>query len=211
MADTMHLCVSYIPLATKNRTMDPGTTMDAADKNAVQHISTLMEDGQALANAKGCLWLMDDDGRPVPVFLMERGKEVYDDLMVWCDQKPEDWFTLDIVAHDGHYAIALMPNVRKSWSRFRLARLMFHDEMLTENAYQTVFVPLFFVSHPTNTTFLALRDKIQSPVRLGILDVAEFDQNDPNASLDKVSYVGPVEWRQDDKVSKPYLEHMLED
>jgi len=73
-------------------------------------------DSHPHGNAKCCLWAFKDD-RPSPVLVLDRGREIGNHLLRWAEGDPVGWFGFHLHVSGDRYAVALVPDFRKSIDR----------------------------------------------------------------------------------------------
>jgi hypothetical protein len=167
-------CISYVPLLRGRPDID-WTEEARRDPDRIRQLLTGTVSGLATA----CLWLRHK-GRPLPVFVYDRGAEIHEHLLEWAEEDPPEWFTLHFgelpasaEASPG-YVAALQPRLDRSVERFRRS---FTPGLLDEATIEVLFSPLYLVSF--GTIYLGLRDRIGPTSLLGILDARDFDPHRP--------------------------------
>ena len=126
--------LSYVPLLS-------GTAGEALSGRRRQEVFRGLKQSPAV---RGLLWLREDDD-VVPVFLLERAREVAEHLKSWAEGSPQHWFYLYIARTAQRWHVMLAPNLQRSISRYREARWLRFGEVAPEDAkFQLVYQPLYW-------------------------------------------------------------------
>lgn len=148
--------IGYHPLLDTNRI--PGSLLDKGDSEKFINEMRGIYD----KSVDGCMWGVAEDGSLALALMIEQAEEVAEHLIKWSENKPTEWFKLYIAWEDpSRYCVALMPNPRKSVERFKVARMMFHDDLPdSDDKYTVIFSPLIVCS--AGSTFSAhVADKLR--------------------------------------------------
>ena len=119
MAKTKYIIISYFPLLE-------GRAGDNFDQDRIDEVTNRLDKLSPFSNAEGCLWGLENDS-PHPIFIMKRGDEIYEHLILWGEGKPEDWFELHIAHWESRYAIGLIPKLDLSVERFKDAQKLINN------------------------------------------------------------------------------------
>jgi hypothetical protein len=181
-----NLVFSYFPMLV----CEPGTTFFGSEIEdnipEMQNYFDSLPSGQADA----CLWCMDEDGSASIVLLMEDAKPIAEHLNYWSEEKPEEWFTLSIIESDSKYAVALAPNLDRSFERWKITfqlKTGFPPPVYEEEKY--FFKPLFFVAK-SKTSFLQSKNHIRNKSRVGLIDSKDFNQTSTSLDFSKIHWLG---------------------
>src|SRR5262249_11614411 len=141
--------------------------------------------------AHACLWL-ESAGQPRPVLVLDQAKAIADHPTEWAEGDPASRFRLGIAEHGGRDALALLPNLDPSLTRFQLARrLAGHPPGPRADEVLYVCRPLHFVSAPDHI-YQKFRHRVPSRVTLGLLDRSQIDPEHPE-QVDRlrIRHLGP--------------------
>lgn len=145
--------------------------------------------------AAGCLWADDGDGRPYPVLILGRGREIAEHFVEWSEGDPPAWFKLHVAERDGVYCLVLIPDVRKSMDR-QLAAMALTSGRHVPVPEQTsvLFKPLRFVSNGPSGIWSKVRGAMSGKVKVGILDMSDVREGDAmSADPEKIVVLGEFE------------------
>lgn len=162
--DTKYICVSYVPLLRGA----PGTLMDA-----VHPPPELQEaiDSDA-GDTPGCAWVAQD-GKAAPILVMKDMDAVLDHLEQWAEGVPQQWFRLIIKQVHERYVVCLMPDLKKSVERFKVAMKIFQGIDITDDAsINIIFKPIIFVSSKVPTSYLRIKGSIGDRTHLYCMDLS---------------------------------------
>lgn len=162
-------------------------------------------------NAKCCLWALRDD-RPSPVFVLNRGREIGEHLLRWAEDDPVSWFDLHLRVSGSRYAMALLPDFRKSIDRWKIAcqlRNGFPPPPDMESL--VIFRPIHFISTGESILQKSGLGAGSGPVSVGIMDASDLDMKDPSSSdFDSILWIGPFEVHVDDPEASNYMRGLFE-
>lgn len=157
--------------------------------------------------AKACLWA--DADNPHPILLLEQGRAIRDHLVAWAEGDPPSWFELHLIERLGFYALALIPNLRKSADRQLAAMALAAGRAIPAPGEQSVvFRPLHFVSSGPSETFGSLRGRMRDRIKVCVLDTADVPPEGPMAA-DGGNVLELGEFRLVTEAS-PYMESLIE-
>jgi len=135
--------------------------------------------------AKACLWAGSnaDANPPFPVLLLEQGRAIRDHLVSWAEGDPSSWFELHLLERRGLYALALLPNIKKSLDRQLAAMALVAGRAIPEPSERSViFRPLQFISGGPSEMFASVRPLLGETTKVAILDVADVPPEGPMAA-----------------------------
>lgn len=198
------ICLSYVPLLYSSNAGEFYNTQDMMNV-----IADRVQQAVEISHAKACLWVVDN-GEIIPVFVLERGDEIVDHLLVWTENKVGKWFTIDLADRPGCYVMCLHPNLQLSASRQAAAYRFKSGRKIPKTSVNFIYVPLVFQS-ATRGTLDAVLPKLGSSCKLGIIDEKKFD---PNASAEDSSkhtrIIGPFQFRRNPEDTKQLLAQFLD-
>lgn len=199
------IVLSYHPLL-----VGPPGVLAYADKENVKEFSdgvTALLESLPDGAAEACLWANAES--PFPILLLKQGRAIRDHLVAWAEEDPSAWFELHLIERRGFYALALMPNLRKSLDRQLAAMALIAGRAVpVPEERSVVFRPLHFVTNGPSETFAALRGDLRSPVKVCILDTVDVPPGGPMAAdPDNVLELG--EFRLVTEGS-PYMDSLIE-
>ena len=168
---TSAVVVSYVPLLAQSFLAGEWPSTELTDR---LHEIDQCPDG----HVDGCLWLAEGE-RVVPVFIMERAHAIADHILMWSEQRPEEWFTLCFCEREKHYATVLFPNIQNSVVRFRLNWLQQFEEFITPEQFHVIFRYLHFASGPQHV-FHRVRSRIADRNMLGFIDTSDVNPQKPS-------------------------------
>lgn len=206
--DPAIVLVSYVPLlrGQAGRTFDPSKERDALQRIAEQISAS------PSARAICCLWMLDDDGRPLPVLALEQAEAIVAHLVEWAENDPRKWFRVYPREKDGKYALVLFPENQQSLGRFKFAHLLEGGDPVTGGKVQILTHPLHFVSG-TGTAYTAIKDRIGTTLKVGLVDAGRLDWQNP-FSLDPalIKELGEFEVGDSDQHGlTQYLDGIIDD
>jgi hypothetical protein len=152
-----------------------------------QERECFLERLHAAPAVRGLVWVHAGDGF-IPVFAMERGREVAEHLVEWSEGKPADWFHLYIEQTPNRYRVALIPDVQKSIERYRTSRRVLHGDVVPADArFKVIFSAIDFVSVDRGVIDAI---PITPTMRVGILDWSDITPGTLDV-LEAPIYAGP--------------------
>ena len=161
------------------------------NSDSVDGFTSVVQSAAKLAVGDGCVWLTDDDGRILPIIILEEGDEIVEHLKVWSEGKPEEWFDFLAVELDGgDVELLLSPRIEKSVVRHGLN---FPDVDLS--GCKVLFTPIRvrFEKSAIAGRFL---ESLGESVRVGIVDAAYLLFGDPmKLDFDKIASVFDLKCR----------------
>jgi hypothetical protein len=124
----------------------------------------------------GCVWVSYKN-KISPVFLIDRAKEVYDHLISWTENSPQDWFTFSLREFEDGYAICLMPNASKSIKRFKQNHELMYDEEIKIEKAHVLFrtISVFCLSKATLQHIRC--PKVGEKTNVGFITPEDFQNN----------------------------------
>jgi len=137
-----------------------------------------------------CIWVMDD-GKPIPVLITDRAKDIRNHMLEWCDQDPVPWFRLSIKETENNgYVLIIYPDIMNSIKRFKLTCFLTHGFVPPETAkFQIIFSPIRFFC-ASNQTYLGIKSLLGDRIKVGFLDAKDVNPNKPdNTDFSKVEYI----------------------
>jgi hypothetical protein len=163
-----YICISYTPQIFG----EPGKLIE--DPKSIMEMAKRLD--KVDANATGCAWA-EHNGLISPIFIIENAKQVYEHLMIWCENKPEEWFSLTIKKHkDGkRYWVILWPDINKSVERFKLGHLIYNENIITNEEITVLCKPWRFVSKDEGT-YESLKSKVGDKSYFGFVDVNDMQK-----------------------------------
>jgi hypothetical protein len=183
--DPVYVVISYCPLLT-----GPTWPMqDLKSEDAEAFVKTMEE--LPSGSAKGCLWVSNDDKGITPVFLFENASAIYEHLMFWSEDKPEEWFEYIFREKGGRYAIVCFPRLQKSIERWKINfQLNVGFPPHPQAKYSLLFKPLHFISQSANI-FNKIKKQLKSKeLSIGLLDWAgDFPPDPSNINFDGIQWV----------------------
>lgn len=198
------IVLSYHPLLA-----GPPGVLAYADKENVKEFSdkiTALLESLPDGAAEACLWA--NAGSPFPILLLKQGRAIRDHLVAWAEGDPSAWFELHLVERRGFYALALIPDLRKSLDRQLAAMALAAGRAVpVPEERSVVFRPLHFVTKGPSETFASLRGDLRGPVKVCILDTADVPPDGPMAA-DPGSMLELGEFRLVTEAS-PYMESLV--
>jgi hypothetical protein len=114
----------------------------------------------------------------MPVLALERAPAIAEHLAEWAGNEPARWFKLYLREREGRYALVLFPELEHSLERFKFAHLLEGGDPIADGRVQVITWPLHFVSG-AGTAYAAVQDRIGTSVRVGLVDLALLDPDDP--------------------------------
>ena len=90
-----------------------------SDKDKLNKLTRLLNDIHDRYQTLGIAWCMNHNKEAMPVIIINDPKIVYDHLITWAENKPEEWFTCVWESIGQDYNLFLIPNIQKSADRFK--------------------------------------------------------------------------------------------
>lgn len=139
-----HLVISYVPLLQNyGNPLDAQVILDPENaEKYVEHVTSLLDTD---VHIQGCAWA-DEEGEIHALLITDKAKEIRDHLLAWCEEKPQDWFRLEIKLNDVNYQISLIPDLEKSAQRYRTNRFIHKQEHISKEDVMVYGTPLQFHS-----------------------------------------------------------------
>lgn len=177
---------------------------------AAEEIGSVLEQlpsGSALA----CLWFIEHD-KANPVFVIENAKAIAEHLKWWSEGKPEDWFSLHIMEKGRGYAMALMPDFKKTSDRWKIAFQLRHGFPPPEGSENILFRPLHCTA-PGRAAYDQTKAKIGDTMPLRVVDADDVTpENAASLDIDQTFLLGEFKVvRQGKGLQKMWLESVLDD
>jgi hypothetical protein len=199
--------ISYIPMCYSN---SPGRLFENKDdqQQAFIKIADIVEQNR---DADACMWTYDEAMGFIPVLVYDDAKAIYDHLMWWCDNNPHKWFKIAMKITDSAYAITVIPNLKKSFDRWKFARKELHQDNTT---YDSNNVTYLYAALGFSSSTCSIRQEMekllyQPMFRVGFMSLSDIDKDNPSASnFDKILYIDGIKKDTSDIANK-HLEHML--
>ncbi len=163
----MAIILSYVPLLRGFGTNYLGK---AEVESFAQDIDMVMEDlpdGQAEA----CVWGQEDQ-LPIALLAMERAKEIVEHLREWSEGRPESWFHLLLRWRDDRYGMSLVPNLRKSSERWKIAFQLQHGYPPAPDSEIFRWKPLCVRTMSMSNLTVIRANCNMSRVKVGLVDTA---------------------------------------
>lgn len=178
------ILVSYVPLlhGFAGQLLTPDAVEPLLDTDA-GHVDAI-------------LWAADHAGRFSLVLAMARAVEVFEHLVEWSEGSPATWFKLLYDESDDEYAMALVPDVRRSLDRFRLAHFLATGVEASHDEVQVVFQPLLFRGPKSDVTRRAL-PRLGQKVTVGFVDLGALRGGLAGIDPRTVSNIGPLHLERD--------------
>lgn len=140
---------------------------------------------------EACIWFIKDN-KPFPVFVIPDMDLIVDHLMEWSENKPLKWFELNICSMENSYAIALIPNMKKSIERWKITnQLMVGYPVPKDTEFKIFFKPLNFISSG-ETSFHKVKDEIGDKLQVGFIDLKNVNRESPSQIKEEdIRTIGP--------------------
>lgn len=208
----MQLLISYFPLIDTSR-LTPGEQIQLqnGDNKELENLTHWLANGVS-GRAEGTLWVHYPFDKPtsiIPVLIYERAQEIAEHLHNWSEGELARRFTLHFNFYDDGYCMFLMPDVKESIKRYKLARLMyFEDASTTTEDYQILFEPLGMLCK-TPGVGTQIRDRISNPTHIGFINKADIDpHNLPATNETNIRILGPIHVQHNNEWAKQYCDQM---
>lgn len=163
-------CISYVPLLMG----EPGVNLTPyGTRELSKELKDLFKQIEEVNNVvPGCLWVSYKEIKACPVFLLKRAKDIYDHIMLWSENKPEERFHLQYYVTKEKYGVRLFPDPKKSIARFKEAWLIRQGELIPpETEIKLISKPLEFDS---KTPGFVAQHEMPKEVYLGFCDLDEI-------------------------------------
>lgn len=169
----MFVVVSYVPLFREQGqiTFNPGNEKTTKTFDKIDKLSNDI-------HIKGCLWMNNGKNKNIPVLILDNAKEVYEHLVEWSENEPENWFTCYIKRHDDIYYVILYPNIERSIERCKILTQLNTGYPVLDKDINILFKPLVFESKTLNL-FKNFEKQInkQKKFIIGFLNSSDIDEN----------------------------------
>lgn len=211
--DAKKLLVGYWPLLDYSK-FTPGQTTEVTKAEDVMKMVTEAD----TPPVAGILWSMypfetDDpeSGVAIPIFIMNKAVEIAEHLKIWLEGD-NSRMTLHFEQRKEGYAVLLLPDIRKSIERFKAARLINFEEIITDNNFDVIYQTLGTCCIGA-TTFESVKSKIASPCHIGFIELDEIDpQNLQSLDPKKIVVVGPFAVvTEPDEQARHHLDRLFSD
>lgn len=188
MSRSKYLFVSYWPLYG---TQSDRQTAPSDPQELIEHLKADFPDGKV----EGCTWMFWPPGQQgvlTPVFIVPDAHRIADHLVAWSENDPSQWFELNVVNHQGGYAVLLMPEVEKSVKRWKARQHADDDEDIAEATFYAVFRPLRFFNTAPSHLWPDIYASLPRSMMLGFLDAKDACWDDPRSTdCERIRFVGP--------------------
>jgi hypothetical protein len=207
--DAKKLLVGYWPLLDYSK-FKPGQTAEVTE-----NIMRVVAEADTPPIA-GVLWSMypfetDDpeSGVAIPIFIMNKAAAVAEHLETWLEGD-NSRFTLHFEQREEGYSVLLLPDIRKSIERFKAARLIYFEEIVTDNNFDVIYQTLGTCCIGA-TTFEKVKAKIASPCHVGFVELDDIDpQNLQELDPKKIVVVGPFAVvKEHDQQARHHLDRLF--
>jgi hypothetical protein len=196
--------VSYVPLL-----VDRPSSWTKPDDPRFTSILKKMDECPS-GHVDGCLWVTEGQ-HAVPVFIVERAREIAGHLQMWSEGKPGDWFRLCFAESRGRYTAVLFPDLDRSVRRFQETYQILTGKTVKADEYRVMHIPLGFVSGSKHI-FDQVRSRIAEPTMLGFIDTSEVNPSDPlTTNLKDIEMVGPFQVCWDQKPFGTNISSLVEE
>jgi hypothetical protein len=198
------IVLSYVPLLRGVA----GQLLDISSKN-IQTEELFKYVDEIDSSAIGCLWTLYDSN-PNPVFIYENAHDIHKHLVEWSENEPLKWFQCFLRQRNDKYLIALIPDLKLSTERFKIAfQLRTGYPVPSDAKINVIFKPLHFVSGTGNTTFK--RVTVGHNIHIGFINEIDVDIEHPeNMSEDKIRWIGPYKLSNDSSFNN-YINKVIDD
>jgi len=169
----VYVVISYCPLL-----IGPTWPMHNLKSEDAEALAKTI-DGLPSGMAKGCLWV-NNHGNFAPVLLFDNASAIYEHLVCWSENKPEEWFEFVVKEKDDRYAIVCFPQLQKSIDRWKI-NFQLHTgfPVHPEATYSLLFKPLTFISLNTGT-FGSIKNKLRRNLSVGLLNWTKDSAPNPS-------------------------------
>jgi len=184
MNDQTNFIFSYFPLLTGM----PNTVFGENVKERTEEIMKSIDDLPS-GTALGCIWAVEDDGTVNAILIMDQATEIAEHLIAWAEGEPEQWFTLNTFEKGDGFGVALIPNIKKSSERWKMAFQLRYGYPPPSGKENILFQPLSSTSR-SKTAFVQASKFFSGDVHVGLLDSSKVDRNNLQLDLDQVEWIG---------------------
>jgi len=194
--------ISYVPLLYG----------EAAQHIPPKKLEPLLKTVNGRGHTQACLWLIDDDGKPIPALAIEQAEKIADHLKGWTEGD-NSWFTYHIAEFDNGYGMTLMPDITRSINRYKTARFLIQEQITPDSTiFNVIYAPIAFASDQLNN-FTNIKPMLETAetIKVSLIDPKNIDRNNPqNTDLDKVHKLGEftLKWGDVGTYLKTYLKDM---
>jgi hypothetical protein len=148
--------ISYIPLFYPKWPAESIKT-DWQRRQICEALDEIESESRRVSLAHACFWVGDN---PNPIFVLDRGREVFRHINWWSHDKPHECFEFCIVNNSHGYVCGLFPNLKKSSASIKLTQ-----------GSEIRFIPLLFEHRVVPNTFNN-HHLPSGEVDVGIIDAA---------------------------------------
>ena len=106
------LVISYFPYITNF--MRDNARIQTLSDDMCNNIQKFIDNNRA--DVKAIAWVKDDEGI-IPTFLIDDGENIFNDITTWSENKPSEWFTIEVLSDGDEYCMAIFPNIDKTAKR----------------------------------------------------------------------------------------------
>lgn len=183
MKKNSNVMISYLPLVYSN----PG--FDYTTEDMIESVISLIEESLKVSGADACMWVQIK-GVISPVFVMEKGDEIFDHLMWWSEDDPTGAFTLEVSVNKetNSYVICLPPDINRSMGRFKKNMETLNLEIPKDGFGTFIFNDIHFYSRCPKNDAVNIFLK-QSESDLYIVD-SKYMNSDPSSMMKYIKKVG---------------------
>jgi hypothetical protein len=176
--------ISYAPLT-------PVDTQLYESRETIEKMMPKLETSFSgeVGKAYACAWARTKDSGVMPVFVLDRAKEIYDHLVAWSEGRPEVWFKLYFYKTKKRYAIILFPEIEKSIARFKFRMALGNvDYNEKDDKIEVICHPLLFTS-----ANLGMINKVPlaPKMSLGLLDKNDYNPKGDPMVINDPHELGP--------------------
>lgn len=181
--------VGYVPLLLTRWMQQGGVPMYSTvrDKEDIERFQEMASEAYRESQESGVglvraiLWVGGD--RIAPVFIMDRAKEIHDDLKLFSEGKPEKFFTLNYATGPQGYTVLLVPNIEQSTKRVKYNAREMGFAVGKDPKVHVLFSFIRFWAPKAQTLQRAIEEG-KAPE--GVSDVGFLDINDFNGDIQAV-------------------------
>lgn len=200
-----YMCISYVPMLV-------GAAGEVIEDEELHEKLKKAHHGMA----KGCMFV-EREGRMHPVFIISNADAIYNHMLFWSDQSPDEWFTVYIHEPEpNYYAIVLHPNIKRSLDRYKAAAEILRGETLSDDDINVVYRPITFLGGKTDAYFKHKKKLPKNQINVGFLDSNKVTVDIEASRLlsdfenveDDIKWIGPVRFGKDktiiDQINKSF-------